>query len=167
MGGDKTMNTMKKMLVAVAMFIGLISVAEAGYYTTRSTAVCITTGTDIELLSVEWSSGSVIATDAYFILADVACWPYYGAGLTTPATTYGNGEGTVWADASQLIAPPVVLTSTVTAAGQTLPYWNKIDFTNGSGEGRVLERGLWFLQPGTHPGTVFTFSYRQRRNYGR
>lgn len=161
------MKTMKKLFVAVVMFLGLAAASHASpYFTTRSTGVCITTGSDMELVFVEWSSGSTVMNESWLILADTSCLSGLNGvppGLTLPATTYASQEASFSAD--QFITPPIMLfaSATVNGVGSNGAFWNRIDFTDNSGEGRSLEKGLAIIQPGAHYNTAITVGYRKRR----
>ena len=157
--------TMKKLLVAV-LFLGISAVEKVhavGYYSFSSTAVLVTMGNDMELLSIEVSSAPtkgetyIVVYDSYPLNV-----PNGTSSTNTPVALVGaEGElRTKW-PATQFITPPMVLIST--GSNAVAPnYTQKWSFETNNGEGRSIRDGLVIMKLGTDIGTVVTVTYRKR-----
>lgn len=164
------MKTMTRLIVAVGMFIGLMgTVHAASVFSTTYTAVQVfpasNTATNtggLELLRVEWSSGSALA---YLLLFDSASVyntnvPGVKPGPLGPGFSAAGGYAR-WTP-NQLAAPPISLSSS-TYVGVGPMGIGSIDFTDDQGNGRDFNNGLVAFKEGTDIGTVITYVYRRRR----
>ena len=163
------MKTMKKLIVAVGMFIGLLGVANAGVISTTFTAVCITSATGMELLSVELGSGT-FDNQTYLLLFDTPSIYIRNIANADPVplgdvfATAGNSR---WPQ-SQMLCPPIIFPST--GSVNIIPTsggggYLKVDFTDPQGNGRPIERALIGFKAGTDTGSVVTYNFRKRRTY--
>ena len=154
----------------VALLLGIVGlfvqtkVSNAGgygYYTSISSAVCITSSTDMELLYIDVSSGSTSPTESWLVVADTTSI-YINTGVEPPANLWNNpapGNLGRW-PASKMISPPIVLFSTATGS-QVNDYWRRYDFTDGRGNGRSIREALIIMKGGTDVGTIYTVTYRK------
>lgn len=167
---------MKKLKLKLVAFVavGLLALMSApvfagsgySYLITRSTAVCISTATQGELLSVSHSSASSVYGDSYWVAYDSNPLQVALTGVTgrnnVPQMTF---DMALFTDA-KLIQPPTVMFTSATIAG-IAPFntpggsYNKVDLTNGRGQGRGFSDGLVIFKVGANVlGTYMIVEYR-------
>jgi len=162
------MKNMKSIVVfAFLAMVGMVGSAQAagiGWFTTTSTAVCISTETDIEITDVFIGTGNATAGDIWAVLIDSN--PIGAEAITLGAlmhrVTLNEGVFPV----SQWVTPPMlaVTTTTVTDKSLSMGYQN---LTGPTGEGRTINNGLCLFivknsATSTNPGTKVTIGYRRR-----
>ena len=159
---------MKKLLLSVLLlggllgYVGNVDAAAGGWSTTRSTAVIFSTGSNLELNSVAYSSGSTTWGNAWLVFVD-----------SSPVRT-ADGVGNDLVDkmllsefpVTQYAFPPLMLFSSATINASPNTY-NYIDFRDKfTGEGKRFKNGIvMFIEsavtPG--PGTIVTVEYGKKR----
>jgi len=160
---------MRKILLSLVFFVAVwfvgYSSASSGWSTFQSTGVCISTGPNLELLRIRWSSGSSSLGDSYMVAVDSNILAARNSGTCngesqTPQLDYSLALFPV----SQEIIPPVMLYTTSTAGtDNTSGVNNVIDLTNPDGSGKQIRNGLTIFKQGTDYGTRFTVEYRRKR----
>jgi len=158
------MKTMKILVVSAFLgLVGLVGMVKAdGYFTTTSTGVFITTGTNIEITSIQIGSGSANAGGAVWaVLVD-----------TVPLSSIASGAGNLLIGetfslarfpVSQYLIPPLIAYTTNTIS---MPV-TALNFTDASGSGRGVEKGLALFivnnnSNGSNPGVVVTVGYKKK-----
>ena len=162
------MNKIKKLLFIASLMVSGIAAnsyaVESGWFTFRSTGICIATGTNLELLDISYSSGSFNWGDAFFVLVDSNAHNSQGAGSNFVNHNFSEALFPV----SQYAIPPVLLfQSSVTFS--TTGYsavesrtTNKINFVDPDGDGLLFKNGINLFQVGS-TGTIYKIRYRKKR----
>ncbi len=156
---------MKKLLLVSLFFIGAFSVNAmadvTAWVTSKSTAVCLSTGPGIELLSITYSTGSSSYGDSFLVVIDSN--PIALSGTVGPNLVNGLNYTQAAFPATQIVVPPVVLFTTGTAYGSFTPTVNKIDFRDTQGRGLQIKNGLVVFKPAVDAGTIYQIQYKKNR----
>ena len=159
---------MKKLLLSITFLLGIMGgkafAASDSWVTFVATSVCITTGTQNELLEINFSSGSNAYGDAYMCVINSS--PLRAIQTGTIGTgqvaqmnfTFGSFP------VPQHIIPPVVLFTTGAAFNSYYPPLTTLNFRNQDGGGRQIKNGLTIFKVGNNvEGTIVSVIYRKKR----
>ena len=160
---------MKKLLsiVVLALFgmVGVGKTAGIGWITTASSAVFVTTSTDIEITDVQIGTGSNVLGDVYVVIVDSS--PLH---VNNPITNEALMNGVTFTEAnfpiSQWVTPPIIAITTSSAVNSP-GYFQSLE--TPSGEGREIQHGLCIFviknsALGSTGATKVTVGYRKRVN---
>ena len=139
---------MKKIICFIILTVASIGIAigqanaSSAWITFTSSNVCISTGSNLELLSVSWSSGSSTFGDTYWVAIDSNPLRVKLTG-TEGTDSVGSMDYTLASfPATQQIQPAVIMFSTTTAYGAHTPFYNQLRYVNPDGSGRQIKNGL-------------------------
>jgi hypothetical protein len=157
------MNFKNIVLASFVAMAGFVGMAKAdGYFTTRSTGVLITSGTNIEVTSIQIGTGSTVLGGVWAVLVDSnpLTGASSGAGSNLVYETFNLSR---FPESQWMHAPLVAFSTNVTG----VPY-NSYNFVNATGEGRAVENGLSLFivnnaSNGSNPGVTVTVGYRKKK----
>ena len=137
------MTNMKRLLlVGLFALAGMTAKAEAGtYFTTRSTAILVSSGVPFNVTGIMVSSAATPNLNAHFVVL------YDTDGYTNGINTSFVACATNFA-ASKLITPPIIFASSQIIIGTDVQQWTGNKLIIFPGSGITVENGLMVCQVG-------------------